>query len=226
MTVGIFNTRGLKNKLEEVDQLAKEVAILGISETWIRECDRKLKDSLDDSTEPPPVARMNRGYGGVRIIINPVLPFTSVRKYPSQTIQALTVRVLSIVVTTIYISPRAKRDEEKEVLEKIQKMSGGCPIVMRDLNARHTNWDYKNNPRGARLVRWANKRGWEITGPDGHSLVTTRGANSPDIVLVLTKGVETQRGIVLPKIRDGGSDHAPVKFKYKWKIGNQRTPVW
>lgn len=86
MTMGVFNTRGLRNKLEVVDQLAKDVALLGISETWIKESDKKLKDSFHDSTEPPPVANINRGYSGVGIIINPVLPFEPLQKYSSKTI--------------------------------------------------------------------------------------------------------------------------------------------
>lgn len=92
---------------------------------------------------------------------------------------------------------------------------------MGDLNARHTNWDSTNNPRGVRRVRYADKRGWEITRPEVPSPVVTRSASSPDILR--TKTVTAQQGIALLKIRDCGSDQVPVNFKWKWNIGNQRT---
>lgn len=151
----MLNTRGLTNKLETVHQLAEEVMVLGMSETWVRHCDVTLKAVMDGSSEAPPVENLHRGRGGVRIIVSSLLPFKVIKKYSTGNIQAVIIQVREVTIPVLYISPKAKSKEEDDALTQIRRLSCCEAVIMGDLNARHTSWDSATNRRGKRIIRWA-----------------------------------------------------------------------
>lgn len=208
LKLGIFNTRGLKAKLEVVDQMAHQFAVLGLCETWLREKDEEVLKSLDCSALAPPTLNLARGHGGVGIIINSLLQYDIVYKTSTQTIQCVTAKVNSVMITVLYISPQARPGDVSTILDKIKHLSGNQAVIMGDLNGRHTSWDAVSNARGRRLYQWALKHGWKIIGPDLPSLITPRGKSSPDIFLV--KGVRTSKAKTWTHMTSSGSDHLPV----------------
>lgn len=93
----------------------------------MKEGDETLKDCHDESTEPPPAANLNRGYGEVSVIINPLLHFTLMDKHSSQTIRTLTAKIVSKTMTTIYISPKATTHEKKRCWKEYTSSRDGVP---------------------------------------------------------------------------------------------------
>lgn len=206
----VFNVRGLKKRLHTVDQLAKEALVLGVCETWIRGTNDRLEEALDGSTTAPPSEQLNRGYGGVGIIIHPLVPYEIRDRYSTSTIQTITATLMSTTVSVVYISPRATAEQETTALSRIHKISGERAVVMGDMNARHTAWDKVCNPRGRRIARWARKNAWRVIGPDEPSFRTAKGESYPDLFMV--KGVRTGQAKTRCDIIGTGSDHLPVQL--------------
>lgn len=208
--LGIFNVRGLKKRLHEVDELATEAAVLGICETWARVDDDPITEILDVSASAPPVINLNRGYGGVGVIINPLLQYDVRDKYVTSTVQSVTVKVSGTTIPVIYISPRATAEEELRALDRLHKLAGTRAVIMGDLNARHTSWDTQSNARGRRIARWARQKLWHICGPEQPSFRSPRGSSAPDIFIV--KGTNTYMTTTRSDMDMTGSDHFPVEI--------------
>lgn len=208
MRIGLFNVRGLAKRLQTVDGLAGGTMIFGICETWIREKDDALVKALDVTAEPSGLKAEQRGYGGVAMIINPLLPYEMIDKIATATTQAVTVKINNMTCSTAYISPRAKKHEENEILQRLNKISATSAIIIGDLNARHPSWDVKGNARGARLKKWALKHNWSIKAPEHPTFISQKGTSNPDIFL--TRGMETSAPEVNGAYGNGGSDHIPT----------------
>lgn len=208
--IAIFNARGVKSKLQMIHKMARQFAILGVSETCMKTKDDELRQALDASTNAPEVANLNKGYGGVGIIVNPLIPVQVVDKYSKATVQAVSARVWSVTITTIYISPRATAELEGIALQRIHKISGNRAVIMGDMNARLDKWDSKSNTRGRRLNRWARGHGWVIKGPSRPSCITRKGSSSPDIFLI--KEISSSDAITRENMTNTSSDHFPVQI--------------
>lgn len=158
ITLGVCNARGLKRRLHTVDQLASDITVLGICETWIEGSADPLTQALDGSKKAPAAERLNRGHGGVGIIIHPHLPYKTKSRLFTGTIQTLTLVIAATTISVMYISPKATSQNELTAVSRLQRISGPHAAIMRDLNARHTKWDNQCNPRGLRIVKWAAKK--------------------------------------------------------------------
>lgn len=213
VSVGTFNVRRLRKRLQVVHPIAQKTMILGLCETWIRNEGDPLLMAVDKTTEAATQAKHTRGYGGVALIINPVLPYKMIEKRTSPTIQWITVRVVGLMLTVIYVSPRPRKEEEVDAFSKKNSKNDCKAIVMGDLNARCLQWDSKNNPRGIRLRNWAKKHGWTVKATGKPSCRTSKGTSTPDIFL--TKGVDMgdpQTDLTSDNV---GSDHFPVLSSLK-----------
>lgn len=118
-SICIFNARGLIPTLQSIDQLSKEVPIIGIRETWLREKDTAVIQAVDGSTEAPTLRGAHRGLGRVGLIVNPLLPYRIVAKHSETTIQSLTAQIHSTMITVLYVSPAEKWPDEHRILEDI-----------------------------------------------------------------------------------------------------------
>lgn len=183
--------------------------VLGICKTRLREQDTEAVQALNDGTQAPPLTNSHRGHGGVGVIVHPLIVCHTVDKYSSQTIQSLTVRISSTTILIMYINPRAKRAEEINALEKVNRVSGQKAIIMGDINTRLERWDTINKTGGVRLERCADKTGWNIKGPRNHSCVTNQGNSTPDIFLI--KRLHTSNAKTMTEKKPIGSDHLPVQ---------------
>lgn len=151
LSIGAYNTRGLRNSLEEIGKIVEELDALFISETWMKSSDTDISQMVDELVYANSHIAMKRAYGGMAVIIRPLLRYELVGKFFTERIQAITVLVSGVTITGIYISPNAKEDEELQALEKIKAISKGSAIIIRDMNARHEAWDSKTNGRGRRI---------------------------------------------------------------------------
>lgn len=109
--------------------------------------------ALDDSTEAPPIPNLHKSYGAVGFIINPLVPYHTVAKYSSQTIQSLTIRTNAATTTAILRIPKENCAEEAIILREFYRLSDRRGIIMGDINAGLSTWVTKNNAREKRLKR-------------------------------------------------------------------------
>lgn len=87
------NTRGLKNSLRDVSQTVEGLDILFLSETRMRPSDIKVAEMVDDATSGSLQHSHNRGFGGVAILINPLIEHITVTKKATKNIKSIAVRV-------------------------------------------------------------------------------------------------------------------------------------
>lgn len=165
---------------------------------------------MDGSSAAHPPDRLQRGYGGVSIILNPLIRYQLKNKYSTSTIQSITAKVAAITITVIYIGPRASVTDETVVLDRIHKISTARAIIMGDMNTRHVKWDSRSKARGLRLVQWAERKAWIISGPAVLSYRSPRGGSSPDIFM--TKGLNKGETKTRTELAETGSYHLPVKM--------------
>lgn len=78
-------------------------------------------------------------------IVNPLLRYKVVAKISIKTIKSLTILVKGVAIKGIYESPHASEEEERVMLEKIEKMSRCRALIIGHVNARHNSWDRMAN---------------------------------------------------------------------------------
>lgn len=71
-----------------------------------------------------PMKQQSKGYRGVATSVHPLLPSEVRDKCLTETLEYLTMRVKNIDITTLYISPRAKADEEQSALKRVHCKTG------------------------------------------------------------------------------------------------------
>lgn len=226
LRIGAYNTKGLRKSFDEILNMYASLDILFLSETWIRDEDEDLKEMVDECAHTPGQVKGKRGFGGVALIISPILDYEVVAIWETRTIQAITIRVSGISITGMYLSPAATAVEEKEVLEGITKASRGKAIIIGDLNARSVRWDEKSNRRGRDLVKWAAKFNWKIKAPSEPTFsVRSVGVSVIDIALV--KGLQTSEVTTVPTNTYKGSDHSPIYLtvRVSEKRGKERGRI-
>lgn len=104
----------------------------------------------------------NRGFGGVTVMIKPMVKHEVVTKVASKHIPLLSVRLYGVTICGVCVSRSAKASEETEALATIQRISRGAAVTIGDLSARSTVWDKKVTISCRRLVKWAVKYNWTI----------------------------------------------------------------
>lgn len=207
MKLKIFNVRGIRKRLSAAHEISKDTALLAVCETWIKNAEDPVVEALDVRVQAP-LTSVGRGHGGVGLIVNPLITFEVMTKIARPEIQAVTVKMGSVVVTSIYVAPRAKKEEEIQVMDMINRISGDKAVIMGDMNSRHTEWNTATNPRGKRLKSWASKHGWHVKAANEPTYVTKAKTSNLDIFVI--KGLNTERLYISREDRHGGSDHLPV----------------
>ena len=132
--------------------------ILAVTETHQRQDQRILTDYTQIGAPAPCETVHPRG--GVSLPFKPHLQPKLHYRYATSHYQVIGARVRSIYVFAVYISPAAPAHIMRACLSQIQQVAKGTSLLIGDFNARHTNWDVKNNVRGRNLVKWAQKSGW------------------------------------------------------------------
>lgn len=65
--------------------------------------------------------KMCRGFRGVAIIINPIMAYTALSRIVHDVYQSPTISMMGIILTVMYIFPRAKPADKKYGLTKSQR---------------------------------------------------------------------------------------------------------
>lgn len=85
LRIGAYNTRGLRNTLGDVSQIAEGIDTLSLSETWMRPCDVEMAEIVDDAINEPLEQAHNRGFGKVAMLTNPLIEYKTVTKWQRKT---------------------------------------------------------------------------------------------------------------------------------------------
>lgn len=210
LNVRTINSRGLKARLQGKDQLASKAPILGICKTRLRKHDTDVAQAVDTSTGTPPLTKTHRVPGGVTFIIQPLLPKETIHSNSSHSIKSLSLRIYSMTIKTVSISPRAGWIEVTEALQEIEKISNHRAIILGDMSVRLKLCDKANNVSGFRQHCWASSKDWAIKGPRTHFYITRRGINSPDNFL--TKGLSSRDVKTMTEKPLRRSHHLPVQL--------------
>lgn len=209
LTIGTYNTRGLRNLMEKMIENFKSLNILFLSETWIRAQDEDLMEMLDEFVLINGSKRLTRGVRGVGLMINPWIRYDTNANLSTTSEQALVIRVNGITITGMYVSPNAKEREEMYILSQIRKVGRRRAIIIGDLNAERKRWDTRSNKRGRRIIKWAEAQNWTIQARTGATFtIKSRGVSTPDITI--TKRIATARPLAAPIDIDKGNDHLPL----------------
>lgn len=99
----------LRNYVRDVSQMAEGLEILCLRETWLRPCDLEMAEMVDDAVSGPFGHAHNRGFGGVAMLINPLIQYKTVTKMAMKDIRSITIRARAVTVTGLYISRQTKR---------------------------------------------------------------------------------------------------------------------
>ena len=159
--------------------------------------------------------RRTRGRGGVALAIAPHISYKVVVIIAGETFQMVIVRIGTLHVCGLYISPSEKTDNVLEIMNLVTKHTRGETIIIGDLNARNIAWDKRTNGRGAAMKRWATEKGWKIRAPNTptHFPPTTRRASPSIIDLTITRHIDITRPVVCQGNWEGTSDHEPIKVQ-------------
>lgn len=210
LSISCMNVRGIKGKRDMVGKILTETHILAVCETWLRDSDARQCDWISERVNTKITHSRRRGFGGVGIVVHPLVKYTKIAEAATEKYQCLTIRTIGRNITVVYISPAARKADEEAVREYILATPEGSSIVLGDFNARHRRWDTIDNERGKRLVRWADGKNWKIIAPESRTCVTPRGSSNPD--LCLTKGNTINNIHVLQGEWSKWSDHIPFKI--------------
>lgn len=206
-----FNIRGTKQKEQEILKLADRTHILGICETWLRKGNTPEKQLLSELASVTSEDATQRGFGGVGMIINPLIRYTLIANVTERTHQYVCIRTGDVHITTLYFAPKTNKETDIKVWDEVTNITKGKSIIIGDLNARHKNWDKHSNPRGIRFNKWAHAQGWKITAPTQHTCQARNGTSTPDIVLYRGIGISD---VEIPQgCWNTLSDHRPVRLK-------------
>lgn len=99
--IEVFNVKGLTKRLEAVHKNSKDTVVLGVFATWLRQKATDTRELLDETEEAPEGGNGRRGFGGVGLVINPMVKYTIVDRFSCKTVQYITVKLggTSLTVT-------------------------------------------------------------------------------------------------------------------------------
>lgn len=210
LSLTAFNVRGIHRKENEIRKLADQTHILGICETWMRPKETNQMKMLNEVASTIQEKPTTRGYGGVALMIHPLIRYTLITKAAERTHQYITIRTGDVHITILYMAPANAKETDRKIWEEVTSIAKGKAIIMGDINARHTDWDRKTNLRGARIKKWASEQGWKVTAPKEHTCTTRMGSSTPD--LVLHRAIDIT-DITVPEGQwEQISDHRPIKM--------------
>lgn len=92
LKIGAYNTRGLSNFLQYVNEIADKLDILFLSETWMRTCDYDLTEMVDELVYSPFQNANNKGFGRIAVVLSTELKYEVVSQSSTKLIQSLTMR--------------------------------------------------------------------------------------------------------------------------------------
>lgn len=82
--------------------------------------------------------QLNRGHDGVGLIRNHLLRNEIRDMYDKSTIQTMSMKKATMMVSVVYIGPRATEEEEIEFLDRVDRLAGTRAVITGDMNARHS----------------------------------------------------------------------------------------
>lgn len=204
-----WNAQSLNNKKSELTQYIEknDIKIILISETWL---------STSSSINIPHFSlyRADRSHGGVCIFIHKSISHTFFKQISTHYAEAIFIKIHcprgDITVGSIYCSPSASRIQAKEFFQKALNISGPV-IIAGDFNAKHKAWNNnKFDYKGIDLFNLCSKSNFEIHGPNGPTLIPSRG-NPSAVDLVICKSI---LGLDNPMVDNSlSSDHCPIQFR-------------
>jgi len=199
--------------------------VLGLTETWQRPLDRFVLPLQYEAITKEPMGNRNRGHSGAAIAINNDTEYELIAKAEFENCVYVTIRIHRTFYTVVYVGPSTDKEELKEVLESIRRVSRGPSIIMGDFNARHLLWDSCTKPRGTALYEWAATWGWSITAAAEPSFTARQGRSNID--LFISKGIAQLEQPWIPRgTWDGCSDHRPVVTSFEASSKRKQTKGW
>jgi hypothetical protein len=139
------NVCSLRNKLDELRQLAQQVDLVGLAETWLGQNEHVNFPGFvihrDDRT-----CRMG---GGCALLVGEHLPHSRREIFqPSDNIQVVVCDILLenvVRVICVYRSPNATDSEDVAFLENLKRCVSGYQrwVLVGDLNAPAIDWHYE-----------------------------------------------------------------------------------
>lgn len=208
-----FNIRSAKHKEENIKALSRQAHVVGLCETWHKQDDQYFKSQVNEELIGPKAGELNRNTGGVALIVHPLLRYEVQAQHSSKHAQYISIRIGDTLISIIYLSPSGRDEEVIKLLDEISRSHRRKSVIMGDFNARHKEWDHASNMRGRRLVAWASRNGWVISGSGGATCYTNRGESSPDLFLTrkcVARNTRCKRGWW-----EGNSDHVPIAATIK-----------
>lgn len=107
--VAIFNVKGMRNELSQVDEQEKEVTVMGTCKTWVKGGNHPLKESLDRWAAAPYTGIQSRRYGAAGVIMNPLIQYSMIGRYETNLAQYAPARRHGLVINVVYVSRKARK---------------------------------------------------------------------------------------------------------------------
>ena len=163
ISVGLWNANGIGSTItSDVLQHCSSFHFLFITETWLLPSSRLPTNwsQFHLYGTPVPGAR-NRGSGGVSCLVSPSCPFP-VYQLPSPNAYTLSLKVGSLRIHCLYVSPSLPTDVFSSVLSSIPLHPN--TLICGDFNARLGDFvgDSAANARGRVLLPWCDAHSFEV----------------------------------------------------------------
>lgn len=172
MKVTTWNAQGIHlRKLEVVEKLLEDSDVLCLRETWRGfTFDEEWQSviCLNTSTH-----KSGPSCGGVTLLVQPHLRFTTKKLYTTRFIQAVVGTVMRSPNVGCYISPKTAADTLHDFLNSANTWLRGPGNLVGDLNSRDSSWDDTTNRRGAILRRWTARHNFATQRPHATPFQTT-----------------------------------------------------
>jgi hypothetical protein len=205
----IWNAHSVRCKFNEISNflIQNSIDIAFFTETWLEQ---------NDNFNVPNYScyRADRLRGGALILINSNIPHSSFTKINFSYGESASITVhfdngVDIILSSIYISPSASRQQAKEFFSKILNRAGSH-LVAGDFNCKHKEWNNNSNQhKGVDLCNLLNNLNFNILIPDKPTHIPYHGELST-IDFALNKS--PLNCSQLKTLNELSSDHLPVCF--------------
>ena len=216
-----WNCRGIKNKIEDLRNIAQDYDIIALQETWLD--DGSYINIGNFNIERNDRQATHHG-GGTLIAINKNIiydkiniDFSSFNNFEIQTIKVKAKQDSSTYITNIYKPPQIKATNKTwyKLLNKIGNISNFKKhIICGDFNANHRTWGSKiDNPTGKNLIIAVNKLDLEIIPKKEPTMIPKINyrPSAPDLQIVT---LDLFSNFIVNNIIDPmNSDHHPMMIE-------------
>ena len=147
MSIATFNVNDLAGNEAAVHKAWKVlgIEILCLVETWLRPTD-EVYNGLHHDVLFLEAPKSGRPHGGIVLLRRHGLRTRVLARYATKSYQVLAVHVKPrLNIIGVYITPNAERTAIHECLSLLKSPCHGPTVIVGDWNARHLNWDVKNN---------------------------------------------------------------------------------